>query len=1541
MGPADHGLIGRALTELLRASTVALEVHTRAETVLGTGFFVAPGIVATCAHVLAKQRDRLPEIVAGRIVASEAGAADRELVLEPVAEWFTADGDTGPDLAFLRVPTALDVASVPLSDVVEVGDALWTFGHPAAARGGQSALFTALGPTRIRGQAGDWDPERVQGTPVGGGYSGSPVLNSRTGAVAGLLYSSDLGGSAHVVPAADILTALRVTVGAVPDPPAPARWLALLDDEQIRAGGWRYPGPRLRDYLQVAALAAADHPFRSLLPHVGAPSLTAVYQSQSVRTVGPGGDDGGSARQDTDLEPWGTILDDYADCVVVAGPGAGKSSLLRHTVLDLARRWQDIARADPPDPSDPSRSERSQDEGETMRAADGGVPRFVPVRVSAADLAEADSLSTGIAASVNAEHRGYGQIEPQPAALFATEPVPGARWLVLVDGLDEVFDPLARKQVVRGIRAAAARGERATPYRFVLATRPLPGGELSGGVPALDTRYVELLPFGRSDLLAFAEAWFRALGRPKDPQLEALDFDEAVAKSPLASLAHTPLIATILCQLFSVRPDIPLPGSLSETYAGFTGLLRDRWMRERLPGEKNADEVAAAALSRDGGSAAVAVGAQVLDTTDELLARLAVVRLEGRTTPAVELFAQWTQQPARVSAEAWTEFLHDVLRRSGVMVQRAGDFTFLHYTITEYLAATYTAADRQRSDAAFATVLGRWERRWPYSGFWSRRRVQRVVGACIPERARFWLPSSWHGPVYPDASYYGFLITAWRDRPDLTPTLLHIIARTRTDGTRFTVALLKQDAALDPAVVDATGKALAREALKPSPVEGPRYYALSGRNEIDGHHRYRCAVSLWQIGDPRTIEVFAALAADPTLHSRFRRHAAEQLADFGDERGRDLLAALATAKPTTDRLTWRDVQLRWQAAATAAGHGDQRGADELAALSADNTMRTLRWASAAILLGVGDPRAGDLLFDLTGDESVSAGERMHVAAFLAAHGDARGADRFAALAVDGRLSNDDFWRATVMTRLVGDPRLAAVLNALAVRHGREVFQADEFPEAVRRRADQALVDLLGDDAVAMFLAMSSNQEYCQDFPWEIAEALARPGNRFWSNVLIGLVTDPELAREHRMRAAAVFALVLDEAQARSMYLALEQDCTLDREGRFGACLALIGLGVSRDAKWRDPCPKQKSQAVTTTPAEPDPAASAEVLGRTFQAELRPSRQVQHAENILAGATRLFGAADRETLGARNQSAVFRAAEAGAEAMIPPFEDLLADAVRELGDDDRLTLRILGNLAWARYTAGDLAAALALYERTLTGAEKTLGDLDTETLTARYDLAQALADSGDTARAGALFELAYAGRLRVHGADHRDTLAARYQAARTRHRAGALDEAVALYEQILAAQQSALGGDDADTLLTAGTLAVAHHQAGRLAEAIALHESTLAQHRRILGETDPRTLASAHDLAECHAADGAPTTALPLYRQAYDGRRGLLGLEDPDTLASLRGLVSAYEAAGRPETVEPPDLEALEALRHADAAQHRAVEPRTSPERSPVDGRSGP
>jgi hypothetical protein len=107
------------------------------------------------------------------------------------------------------------------------------------------------------------------------------------------------------------------------------------------------------------------------------------------------------------------------------------------------------------------------------------------------------------------------------ADVFDRPPRPASRWLVLLDGFDEITDVRQRLQLTQLL------GEhRAGPYRFVLTSRPLPEQELGPLERDLHLRVYELLPFEPRQLRSFAEGWMRA----------AHDLDPAQLPDPEAAV---------------------------------------------------------------------------------------------------------------------------------------------------------------------------------------------------------------------------------------------------------------------------------------------------------------------------------------------------------------------------------------------------------------------------------------------------------------------------------------------------------------------------------------------------------------------------------------------------------------------------------------------------------------------------------------------------------------------------------------------------------------------------------------------------------------------------------------------------------------------------------------------------------------------------------------------------------------------------------------------------------------------------------------------
>ncbi|MBK9951629.1 MAG: trypsin-like peptidase domain-containing protein [Candidatus Competibacteraceae bacterium] len=177
MGPSQD------LDDLLRRCTVRLRVPQ--DESQGTGFWIAPGLLLTCAHVV--------ETAHARSVTVEI-ARDREIYPGRLVEFLPKPF---PDLALLCCDGLRDHPCVYLNSDIALGDSLYSYGYTDQYPRGDSATFAYEGPTDV-GPGSLLKLKQGQSRP---GLSGAPLLNLRTGGVCGIVKSSrdldsDLGGRA-------------------------------------------------------------------------------------------------------------------------------------------------------------------------------------------------------------------------------------------------------------------------------------------------------------------------------------------------------------------------------------------------------------------------------------------------------------------------------------------------------------------------------------------------------------------------------------------------------------------------------------------------------------------------------------------------------------------------------------------------------------------------------------------------------------------------------------------------------------------------------------------------------------------------------------------------------------------------------------------------------------------------------------------------------------------------------------------------------------------------------------------------------------------------------------------------------------------------------------------------------------------------------------------------------------------------------------------------------------------------------------------------
>ncbi|MFE7647486.1 helix-turn-helix domain-containing protein [Streptomyces phaeoluteigriseus] len=965
----------------------------------------------------------------------------------------------------------------------------------------------------------------------------------------------DLARAARVSPAtvSNVFTMAKVPSGETLDSLARALGItgqALAGLHQLRDRADQRTR-RLNDYLVAAQHAAGDHPYPGVLPGM-TPPLTAVYLSQQARA--------GSGESETDHSLRGPangslsaedVLAGTQTCVVLAGPGGGKSSLLRTYLATEVERW-----------------------------IHGRGEQAVPVLVHASALADRP-LTQALSEATSTSLASHGLLDQLPPSFFATAPQPDVCWLVLIDGLDEVTDPATRQRIL-GTVAAIATGEHAGLYRFVVATRPLPLEEL--GVLGSGIPHYHLQPFTPSDVEHAALSWFRELQVP-DPGSAAQRFVQAVHRTRLDDLARVPLMTSMLCHLYAAAPGQPLPAGRGQIYEAFTALLHQRQYADR-PSTASFDTHAGLARY---GPGALDRAEYTLDRLPELIARLAAKRHSGSTLPMITLMESQpeAQRPPRVPIESWRAFLHMSLCNSGLVTDRAGELVFLHQTLLEYLAARHATRDARAAARALRQVFHRPARYWRFSD--------------APGLTRRWWGSRYWKPPAEGASDVGFLIDASQEHNLAACTrYLARLASSRAGlrGCEFIAEQAQLGTNLPRHVVASAGDLCAALACDPafrynSPLsvrDPDAYMSLSFISpQILRHSRVMVAEVLVKLGDSRAADVLFSLAIDPSLDDLSQVEAARALSDLDDLRAADLLHSLAT----TSVRGWSRVR----AARSLCALSDPRTADllhSLALASATSLNGEDRLNAAKALCDLDGHRGADLLYSLASDPAQV--DRVGAARKLTELSDPRGIDLAYALATDPTFR----FRVSPARLLaeLGDPRGADLLHSLATDLTLKIGERLDAARALARlhgpRAHDLLYSLASHPAVTeSILDMGAGMS--------AAKELAKAGDLRGTDLLYSLATKP-MSRD-RVQAARVLA-DLGDPRGGDVLCSLAMEATVDESHRAYASQVLIELGDPRAddvlySQATDPAFKSANKAAQLLAERRDPRAAGVPLRTTW------------------------------------------------------------------------------------------------------------------------------------------------------------------------------------------------------------------------------------------------------------------------------------------------------------------------------------------------------
>ena len=668
---------------------------------------------------------------------------------------------------------------------------------------------------------------------------------------------------------------------------------------------------RLDGYLAAARGAALEQPYLTALGSA-APPLAEIYLQQEIspsseEPAGAEADDGtddvGRGTAPVASQSAGEVLAGERTCVVIAGPGGGKSSLLRTRLAAGIDEWS-----------------RGHGEG------------VVPILIEAAALNDRPFVPA-LTAAVNASLAPYGLVDELPTEFFRSPPQPNVRWLVLIDGLDELLGSAARTAILRRIAALTA-GDHGDLFRFVVATRPLPDTEFS--VLGQEVPRYRLEPFTYEDLLQVARRWFQALN-VLDPDIAAIRFVSSVDDRGLGDLARIPLMAAMLCQLYAAAPEDPLPEYRSGIYRRFVDLLHANQYAVTFP--RSSDPVGTG-LERYG-AGALEHAERTLDHLQELVARLAALQFSGDHRPPGEILAEQAQatRPPRVPPAEWRDFLDAALRRTGLLAERLGELNFLHQTFLEYLTACHAVRDVSSRQEAVAQIFT-----FSTDGTWLHPRMS-------PSYLSFLLDGLF-APQHPDSAELA------------EQHLSRLVANPSADDMRILISLIKLRTRLPAPALAAALALFVSSARVVGHSELDAAYALA---QLEGHRqegvelllkitedaraafgdRIRAGRLLNALGDRRGVEALGRLTLDESIDMASRLRAARSWALVGDERGRELLFETAAKSSGGQELTFDRVK------------------------------------AARYLAFIGDDRAGEVLLSMIMDDEIDPYERAKAAADLA------------------------------------------------------------------------------------------------------------------------------------------------------------------------------------------------------------------------------------------------------------------------------------------------------------------------------------------------------------------------------------------------------------------------------------------------------------------------------------------------------------------------------------------------------------------------------
>lgn len=454
--------------------------------------------------------------------------------------------------------------------------------------------------------------------------------------------------------------------------------------------------PKLQAIIDLlrAQTVASKLPYWPFDPDM--PKLRDVYIELSLRSRGTN-----RRSSDSNATSLDEALDLHRHLLITGGPGVGKSTLAIQTVARLSEKILDVG---------PSTEN----------------PAWIPVYIPACYLLGTGGFNQTIVTALN-RHLGLRLTNSLQESMLSKEHSDDQGWLIFTDGMDEIIDTNERQRLIGQIADRHLNDPR---FRFVFLSRSLGDGQLKSLQQPSVGRY-EVAPFNRSQLEAFAEAWF-------GDYYEEQNFLGEADHSGLAHVIESPLLATIAASLYE-KNESSFPTTVIDLYEEFIrSFLYDR--QDRV----EALERLTVRFKTLAGSSGVELADQLYTHRRDLCAYIAYRMLDGDKRPFAAIGTEWMRRTfARMpeNIPGWKQHFESVLIDTGLVVSFGADLAFIHRTIAEYLAASLAGL--------------------PFAG-------HPHLGAI--ENFRFW----YYGNDYSE-QYIDFRILAWARDHDATPLALQLL----------------------------------------------------------------------------------------------------------------------------------------------------------------------------------------------------------------------------------------------------------------------------------------------------------------------------------------------------------------------------------------------------------------------------------------------------------------------------------------------------------------------------------------------------------------------------------------------------------------------------------------------------------------------------------------------------------------------------------------------------------------------------------------------